>query len=217
VITQAIDSIVTEPSPTLAEARPLVLASASETRRRLLTAAGVSAETLVAGVDEAAIKHSLEREGAAPAEVARTLAELKAVRVSSRRPGALVIGADQVLVLDDRCFDKPADLAAARAQLLALRGREHRLLSAVAVALDGQGIWRHQEEARLRMRPFSDGFLDDYLARAGDDVLGSVGAYRLEGLGAQLFAGIRGDYFAILGLPLLALLDFLRGHGAVAS
>jgi len=217
VIAQAIDSAATTSVPASAVRRHLVLASASEARRRLLAAAGIDAEVLVAGVDESAIKDSLVSEGASPPEVAHALAELKAVRVSGRRPGALVIGADQVLVLDGRLLDKPVDMAAARAQLLALRGREHELLSAVAVALDGQAIWRHLETAKLVMRPFSEAFLDDYLARAGEAVLGSVGAYQLEGLGAQLFARVRGDYFAVLGLPLLALLDFIRGHGAIAE
>jgi septum formation protein len=197
-------------------ARPVLLASTSAVRRRLLAAAGVEAECVAAGVDEDGIKRSLKAEGATAGAIATALAELKALRASGRRPGALCIGADQILLAGDAMHDKPPDRAAARAQLLALRGREHRLVSAVAVAVDGLPIWRHSEEARLVMRRFSEAFLDAYLEAAGDAVLGSVGAYQLEGLGAQLFERVEGDYFAILGLPLLPLLAFLREHGVLA-
>lgn len=207
------DSVVTVPPPFAVEStRTVVLASASATRRRLLAAAGIEAASEVAGVDEAEIKRSLQGDGAGPPDLATALAELKALRVSRGRPDALVIGADQVLVAGDVVFDKPADRAQARAQLAALRGREHRLLSAVAIALDNVVIWRHLEEARLSMRNFDDAFLEAYLDAVGDDAFTSVGAYRLEALGAQLFTAVRGDYFTVLGLPLLPLLAFLREH-----
>ena len=148
-----------------------------------------------------------------PARVAEVLAELKAVRVSTRRPGALVIGADQMLDCDGAWFDKPADRDAARAQLLALRHKTHRLTSSVVAVRDGRRVWHHTESAKLTMRNFSEGFLDRYLEQAGAAVLSSVGAYQLEGLGAQLFLQVEGDFFTILGLPLLALMDFLRENG----
>ncbi len=192
----------------------LVLASASSARRRLLADVGVPVTIDPADVDEDAVKQELLSRGAGPGDVAMALAELKALTVASRRPGAPVIGCDQVLAAGERLFDKPPDMAAARAHLLALRGRQHMLISAVAVARDGVILWRHDEAAHLTMRDFSDAFLDAYLAVAGPAVLGSVGAYALEGTGAQLFERIAGDHFTIQGLPLLALLDFLRGAGA---
>jgi septum formation protein len=192
----------------------IVLASASSARRRLLAAAGIACEVEPSHVDEAEVKAGLLPEGATPRAVADCLAELKAVRVSARRPGALVIGSDQVLALNGILFDKPPDMAHARAHLRAFRGKRHTLVSAVVVARDGAAIWRHVEEAHLTMRPFSDEFLDAYLAAAGESVLSSVGVYALEGLGAQLFSRIEGDHFTIQGLPLLPLLDFLRAQGA---
>jgi septum formation protein len=193
----------------------VILASGSATRARLLTAAGLSIARETAAVDETEVKAALRAEGASAARVAEALAELKAVKVSRRHPGALVVGCDQMLERDGRWFDKPDSLAAARDQLLALAGRDHRLLTSIAVVRDGARLWHHSESATLTMRSFSDGFLDAYLAAVGDAALASVGAYQLEGPGAQLFAHIRGDYFAILGLPLLPLLDFLRNHGVV--
>jgi septum formation protein len=142
---------------------------------------------------------------------------LKALRVSARHPGRLVLGADQVLVADGRLFDKPDSLAAARDQLVALRGRTHQLLSAAVIALDGAPVWRHVGAARLAMRPFSETFLDEYLTRTGDLALTSVGCYHLEGLGAQLFARVEGDYFTVLGLPLLEVLGFLRARGVLTE
>jgi septum formation protein len=195
---------------------PVILASGSAVRARLLSEAGVAFRREVAAVDEAQIKAALKAEGADAAMAAETLAELKAQRVSRRHPEALVIGADQMLDCGGTWFDKPADKAAARATLLALRGRSHVLRSAVAVVRGGDRLWHRNEHATLLMREFSDGFLDAYLAAAGDGALQSVGAYQLEGLGAQLFARIDGDYFTVLGLPLLPLLDFLRNHGVVA-
>ncbi len=194
----------------------VVLASTSASRAAVLRSAGVEFETLAPGVDEEAAKAALVGEGADPREVADALAELKALRISERREG-LVIGADQTLDLDGALFDKAASLEQARERLQALRGRMHRLHAGVVVARGGEAIWREVQTSTLWMRPFSDAFLDDYLAREGEAVLGSVGCYRLEGLGAQLFSRIQGDYFAILGLPLMGLLDLLRLHGALAT
>lgn len=195
----------------------LLLASASPSRAALLRNAGIDARIEPAGIDESEIKASLRAQGADAAHVAETLAELKATRVSRRHAGALVVGADQMLACGDVWYDKPADLAEARRHLAALRGKQHDLLSAVCVVRDGARIWHHAEQAQMRMRNFSDGFLDRYLQTVGNDALGLVGAYRLEGPGIQLFAQINGDFFGIIGLPLLPLLDFLRGHGAVQA
>jgi septum formation protein len=195
----------------------IVLASGSATRRVLLEQAGVTFVADTAPVDEAAVKQAMRAETGNPARVAEVLAELKATRVAARYPGTIVIGADQMLDCDGQWFDKPADADAARAQLLALRGKPHRLTSAVVAVRDGQRLWHHTEAANLTMRRFSDAFLDQYLERAGDAVLSSVGAYQLEGLGAQLFMLVEGDHFTILGLPLLALLDFLRENGELTQ
>lgn len=191
----------------------IVLASASRARARMLAESGIAFTVEVAAVDEQAVKDSLAAETRNPARVAEVLAELKAMRVSSRHPGALVIGADQMLDCEGTWFDKPADAKAAREQLLALRHKTHRLTSAVVAVRDGRRVWHHTESARLTMRNFSETFLDRYLEQAGEAVLSSVGAYQLEGLGAQLFLTVEGDFFTILGLPLLALMDFLRENG----
>lgn len=193
----------------------LVLASASGSRRRLLAAAGLAFEALAAGVDEAEVKESLRAEGAEPIQAAETLAELKAARISARRPGALVIGADQLLACEGRWYDKPADLALAAEQLLALSGRSHSLETAVCVVRDGTRLWHHNTVCRLTMRHFDRGFAERYLAAVGPAALESVGGYQLEGLGVQLFSRIEGDFFEILGLPLLPLLGFLRAQGVV--
>lgn len=193
----------------------LILASTSPSRRTMLAAAGVSFSAEAPGVDEDAVKDSLKAEAAQPAAIAETLAELKARKVSLRYPDAFVIGADQVLDCEGTMYDKPADVAAARRQLQSLRGRAHRLTASVVVARGDARLWQRTEVATLHMRPFTDAFLDGYLARVGEAACRSVGAYQLEGLGAQLFSRIEGDYFTILGLPLLPLLDFLRGHKLV--
>lgn len=195
----------------------LVLASGSATRAALLRNAGLVFEQIAAPVDEDELKRSMRAEGADAAAAAMALAELKAGRVSEREPGALVIGADQMLVAGEAWLDKPADRAAAKAQLLALAGTSHRLVSAACVLRDGERLWSRHEHATLLMRPFGEAFVERYLDAAGAAALRSVGAYQLEGLGAQLFERVDGDYFVVLGLPLLALLDFLRGRGIVPA
>lgn len=195
--------------------RPLILASASKSRAALLRAAGIAVEIVPAHADEEAVKNALQAEGATAAQCAETLAELKAVQVSQRHDNALVIGADQMLECEGTWFDKPADMAGARNHLVALRGKTHVLPTAVCVALNGARIWHHVATPRLTVRTYSDAFIADYLKSAGTAVLSSVGAYQLEGLGAQLFSKIEGDFFTILGLPLLPLMAFLREHEVV--
>jgi septum formation protein len=169
-----------------------------------------------AHVDEAELKDAMRADGAKVDVIAEALAELKATRVSRRHPGALVIGADSMIECGDVQFDKPPDPAHAVAQLLALAGRTHRLLSAAVVMRDGVRIWHQVDAARLTMRGFDRGYAERYVATIGNAALSSVGAYQLEGIGAQLFTRVEGDFFTVLGLPLLPLLDFLRGHGVVA-
>ncbi len=193
----------------------LVLASASSARRTLLEAAGLVFTTAPAAIDEAAIRDAARAEGAEATEAALRLAELKAERVGRRRPDALVIAADQILVCDGTWYDKPADLAAARAQLAALRGQPHHLATAVLCWGGGARLWHHIAAPRLTMRSFSPAFLDAYVTAEGERMLTSVGAYRLEGLGVHLFDRIEGEHSAILGLPLLPLLGFLRQHGVL--
>lgn len=190
----------------------LVLASQSPARRRLLEAAGVPFIAESPRVDEAEVKASLQAAGASPEQAAEQLAELKALKVSQRHPGAIVVGCDQLLVCEGRWFDKPADRAAALTQLEALQGRPHRLVTSVVAARDGQRLWHHQEAPRVTLRRLDRAALERYLDAAGEGVLASVGAYHLEGLGAQLMARVEGDAFAIQGLPLLPLLDFLRAN-----
>lgn len=194
----------------------IILASQSPVRRRLLAQTGIDFETAVSGTDEASVKASLLAEGASPREIAEVLAELKAVSVSRRTMGAFVIGADQVLELEGTLYDKPGDLAGARQHLETLRGKTHRLHTAAVVAKAGAPIWRQLDAADLTMRTFSDAFLDAYLEAEGEAVTGSVGAYFYEGRGAQLFSRVSGDYFTVLGLPLLPLLQFMRDHGVLA-
>ena len=194
----------------------LILASGSAARRQMLEAAGLAFEVDAPRVDEEAAKASLRAEGLRPRDQADALADLKALSVSRTRPG-FVIGADQMLALDDEVFDKPKSAAEAKEHLLRLRGKTHELITAAVVARDGAVIWRHIDTPKLKMRLFSDAFLDHYLSLAGEHVLRSVGAYQLEGLGAQLFERVEGDYFSVLGLPLLPLLAFLREHGIAPS
>jgi septum formation protein len=194
----------------------IVLASKSAARRAVLDGAGVAYEAATAGVDEDAVKTGMLAEGANARDIADALAELKAIKVSRSRI-AFVIGADQTLEFEGRLYDKAETLAEARARLQALRGKPHKLHSAVVVAKEGAPIWREVVTATLTMRDFSDAFLDDYLAHEGEAALGSVGCYRLEGPGVQLFSKIDGDYFTILGLPLMGLLDLLRRHGELPA
>lgn len=189
----------------------LILASASASRRQLLSDAGLSFEIVTSGVDEDEAKLSLK--GERPSAVAEALADMKARRVSTRHPEAFVIGGDSVLACDGRLFDKPETRAGARAQLLALAGRTHELWSSVVVARGGARLWHHNERTRLTMKPFDEAFVDAYLERAGEGILSSVGSYHLEGLGIQLFAKIEGDLFTARGLPLVPLLVFLAQHG----
>ena len=193
----------------------LILASQSLSRRALLEGAGLHFEAMPASVDEATIKESALGEGVSAPDTATLLADAKAARIARRHPEATIIGADQLLVCEGEWFDKPEDLAAARAQLLRLRNRAHELVTAVVVWRGGKRAWHHLSTPRLAMRDFSDAFLDDYLAREGAYVTQSVGAYRLEGMGIQLMRDIRGEHTAILGLPLLPLLSYLRDVGVV--
>jgi len=201
----------------VAMAEPIVLASASAARGGLLKAAGLAFSVEPADIDEARIKSVLRQAGQTAMACAQALAVEKARQVSAHRPEALVIGADQILVAGDQWFDKPRNLSEARAQLRSLRGRTHVLATAAGIVHDGNEIWRATSAPELTMRSFSEGFLDHYIAAEGDALLGSVGAYRFEGLGVQLFERKKGDHFAVLGLPLLELLDFLRSRGAVLS
>lgn len=190
--------------------RTLVLASASRARLTLLTNAGLDVIADPASIDEAAVKAELRAQGAVVETVAVELAIRKAQAVAARHPQSLVIGCDQMLEAAGQWLDKPTDRAAAARQLAALAGRPHRLISAAVVVEGDREVWRTAEPATLHMRPLSPAFIDRYLDRMGDAALTSVGAYQLEGLGAQLFTRIDGDYFTILGLPLLSLLAFLR-------
>ena len=195
----------------------ITLASTSPARSAMLVAAGITFTAVAPHVDEAAVKAGLATEQARPERVADALAEIKAVKVS-RRANGLVLGADQVLVsANAELFDKPGDRAGAEQQLRALAGTEHRLIAAAVIAENGVPVWRAAASAQLTMRRLSDAFIADYLDREGDAVLGCVGTYRIEGLGAQLFTKVVGDPFVIQGLPLLAVLDYLRVRGEVAT
>ena len=197
----------------------LILASQSSTRAALLRGAGLRFEARPARLDEVAVKAGAKAEGASAADAALLLAGLKAARIRDRDApeDALVIGADQILVCEGAWFDKPASPTDARAHMHALRGRTHSLETAIVCHRGGHDIWHHVARPRLMMRAFSDSFLDAYIAAEGDAVLTSVGAYRLEGLGAQLFDRIEGEHAAVLGLPLLPLLNFLRQHGVLLA
>lgn len=200
-----------------AEAPRLILASASISRRDVLQRAGLRFEAKAAHIDEAEVKRAGLAEGASADDTALLLADLKARRVARAAGNALVIGCDQLLVCDGAWFDKPADMAQARTQLQALRGRTHTLVTAVLCLRDGQRVWHHIARPRLTMRGFSDAFLDAYLAAEGEALTTTVGAYRLEGLGVHLFDAVAGEHASILGLPLLPLVGFLRQHGVLVQ
>ncbi len=194
---------------------PVILASGSEARARLLRDVGIKFSVAPAGVDEAMVKESLQGEGASASDAAAALAELKANRGSQRDPTALVIGADQILECDGVWYDKPENRQTAKNQLRDLAGKTHRLWTTAAVAKGGSMIWHHNVCASLTMRMFSPEFLDAYVERLGDNILKTVGGYELEGEGLQLFEKVEGDYFGILGLPMLELISFLREHQVI--
>ncbi|MBI1360646.1 MAG: septum formation protein Maf [Alphaproteobacteria bacterium] len=192
----------------------LILASKSASRAAVLKNAGLRFEQIVAGVDEDAIKDSLRAEGAPVSRQADVLAETKAIRVSVAQRG-VVLGCDQMLEVEGEAMDKPRSMEEARAHLVRLRGRTHVLQTAIVACIDGVAVWRHLAQPKLTMRTFSDAFLESYLEEAGEPILASVGAYQLEGRGAQLFTRIDGDFFSVLGLPLLPLLGWLRDRGTL--
>lgn len=193
----------------------IILASGSVVRARLLSAAGVQFGIVPARIDEETVKESLVADRVSPRQIAEQLAELKAMKISASQEGALVIGADQILTFQGQIVSKSSTIEEARTLLRRLAGHVHELISALALAKDGAIVWRWCERAQLQMRKLGDVFLDDYLAKEGDAILDSVGCYHYEGRGAQLFSSVSGDYFSILGLPLLPLLAALREFGAV--
>ncbi len=196
--------------------RPLVLASSSPSRAAILKAAGLDFTAIPARLDETALIESLVAEGAKPREIADALAEAKTLKVAARVPApGLVIGADQLLVCEGRIFEKPRVRAEAETHLAFLQGKTHELVGGVCGAANGAVIWRHVSVARLTLRAMDAAAIADYLDAAGAEVLGSVGCYHLEGLGVHLMSRIDGDYFSILGLPILPVLDFLRTQGAL--
>ena len=196
----------------------LVLASASQTRRSLLEGAGVPHIVEPSRVDEDELKIGLRAEGASPVEIAEVLAEAKAIYVSRKHPDVLVLGADQILALEGESFDKPVDRADALAQLQKLRGRRHELISYAVIVRGGQRIWQGVDRAKLTVRAdITDDFLNAYIDAAGEDIFNGPGGYRVESLGVQLFSAIDGAHYTILGLPLLALLDYLRANGILKT
>ena len=199
----------------------IILASGSAIRREILDGAGLAYEVIVRPVDEAAIKAAMLAEGARLRDIADALAEAKAMRVSRQEAG-FVIGADQIMVMKDesgqeQLFDKPKDMAEVRARLLSMRGKKHELIGAVVICENGAPVWRHMSRTKLWVREFSESFLDKYIESEGEALTKSVGAYRFEGPGAQLFEKVEGGFFAILGLDLLPVLEYLRLRGAVQS
>ena len=194
----------------------IVLASTSASRRAMLTAAGVAHEALPALVDEEAVKASLGE--VAPRDLADALAEMKALKVSARVPGTLVLGGDSVVAIEDgTLLDKPVDRADAEKHLKLLSGKRHDLYSAAVIAENGRAVWRHVDRARLWVRPLSDKFIAEYLDAEWPAIAGCVGCYRVEGPGVQLFSRIEGSHYTILGMPLLNILDYLRTRGQLTS
>lgn len=202
------------PSP---PARPLRLASGSAIRLHLLQAAGLTVSATAVRLDEPALRDSMLAEGATPRDVADGLAEMKARKLADREPSALILGCDQVLDLNGKIWGKPETPDAARAQLCAFRGQTHRLLSALVLYDAQKPVWRHVEEVRLTMRSFTDSYLDAYLQRNWPDIKESVGGYMLESEGIRLFERIDGDYFSVLGMPILPLLAYLQQRGFIPA
>jgi septum formation protein len=196
---------------------PIILASSSETRLRMLRAAGLPVTARPARIDEVALRASLEAEDATPRDIADMLAEMKARKIAEKSTGTVVIGCDQVLDFKGRSWGKPANPAAALTQLREMRGAQHKLLSAVVVYFEGKPQWRHVGVARLTMRDFSDQWLDGYLSRNWENLRHSAGGYLLEEEGVRLFSAVEGDYFTILGLPLLPLLGYLGDRGFIQT
>ena len=194
----------------------IILASGSKIRREILEGAGLDFEVIAKPVDEAAIKESMLAENSRLQDIADALAEAKAMRVSRVEPG-LVIGSDQIMVMDNQLYDKPASIDDARERLKEMRGKTHYLVGATVICENGQAVWRHLAKSKLTVRDFSDDFLDDYIEAEGESLIKSVGAYRFEGPGAQLFSSVEGNFFSILGLSLLPILDYLRIRGAIIS
>lgn len=194
---------------------PIILASRSDIRAQLLRNAGVSFDIIKARIDEDSVKHAMQAEDAPPRDIADALAEMKARKVADKFPDAMVIGCDQVLALDKQILSKPTSPEDAKQQLQQMRGERHMLLSAAVIYHEGKPVWRHIGQVRLRMRDVSDAYLDGYISRNWDDIRHSVGAYQLEAEGVRLFHSIEGDYFNVLGLPLLPLLAFLTLRGVI--
>lgn len=196
----------------------VILASHSASRRAMLDAAGVSYQAIPAHVDEEAMKAALRQEGAAPRALADALAELKAIKVSQAYPGALVLGSDSLVALDDgSMLDKPQSRDQAAAHLKRMAGKRHDLVSAAVIAENGRAVWRMVDRAKMFVRPFSDAFVEWYLDREWPAIAGCVGCYRIEGLGAHLFSRIDGSQFTVLGMPLLPVLDYLRTRKELPS
>jgi septum formation protein len=194
---------------------PLILASGSSIRAQMLQQAAVDFTVQVARVDEESVKRALLAEEAPPRDIADALAELKARKISDKNPGAMVLGCDQVLDFEGRLLSKPESAEDALAQLLEMRGKRHMLLSAAVIYRDGQPIWRHVGQVRLRMKMSSDAYLKGYIARNWDSIRHAVGAYKLEEEGVRLFSTIDGDYFNVLGMPLMELLNYLALQGVI--
>lgn len=196
---------------------PLILASGSEIRQTMLTNAGVSFQVVPARIDEETVLQSMQAEQAKPRDIADTLAEMKARKVAMKHPDALVLGCDQVLDFAGQMLQKPKDVEDARQQLKQMAGKRHQLLSAAVLYEEGKPVWRHIGVVRMQMRNFSDAYLDDYLDRNWEDIRHCVGCYQLEKEGIRLFSRVDGDYFTVLGLPLIELLGYLTLKGVLTQ